>query len=173
MIFVIGIHKTGLTSLSHAMRELGLEGWQYPHPNNVSMLRMGRVKIDFGCDCPFMYDYRKWGAMFPNSKFIVTTREDEKEWISSNRAQQEKRRFPYYRDIYTMGLWGQLEFTDEHMLKVKEKHYSGIAEYFKGRPQDVLYMNVIEHGDGWDKLCPFIGKDIPNTPFPHRNKRDD
>jgi Sulfotransferase domain len=27
----------------------------------------------------------------------------------------------------------------------------------------------ITNGDGWDKLCPFLGLDIPDTPFPKSN----
>jgi hypothetical protein len=32
----------------------------------------------------------------------------------------------------------------------------------------LLVMNIIE-GDGWDKLCPFLGTKIPSLPFPHEN----
>ena len=30
-------------------------------------------------------------------------------------------------------------------------------------------MNITQ-GDGWDKLCPYLNKDIPDTAFPHSNK---
>ncbi len=26
--------------------------------------------------------------------------------------------------------------------------------------------------DGWEPLCEFLGKDVPNEPFPHVNTRD-
>ena len=29
-------------------------------------------------------------------------------------------------------------------------------------------MNICD-GDGWEVLCPFLGKDIPNVPFPKLN----
>ena len=32
-----------------------------------------------------------------------------------------------------------------------------------------LEMNITQ-GDGWDKLCPYLDKDIPDTIFPHSNK---
>lgn len=28
---------------------------------------------------------------------------------------------------------------------------------------------IMELGDGWEKLCPFLGKDIPNEPYPRGN----
>lgn len=30
-------------------------------------------------------------------------------------------------------------------------------------------MVRLEDGLGWDKLCPFIGKDIPDVPYPRVN----
>jgi hypothetical protein len=32
-------------------------------------------------------------------------------------------------------------------------------------------MNICA-GDGWDKLCPFLGKTAPNAPFPCTNQTD-
>ena len=28
-------------------------------------------------------------------------------------------------------------------------------------------------GDGWSKLCPFLGKPVPDAPFPHLNRAED
>ena len=30
---------------------------------------------------------------------------------------------------------------------------------------------IHDHADGWPKLCEFLGKRIPDTPYPHSNKR--
>jgi hypothetical protein len=32
-----------------------------------------------------------------------------------------------------------------------------------------LFVNSIYEGDGWEKLCPFLGKPIPDAPFPVEN----
>jgi hypothetical protein len=34
-----------------------------------------------------------------------------------------------------------------------------------------LLIMDIAAGDGWDKLCPFVERDIPPMPFPHQNPR--
>jgi hypothetical protein len=31
-------------------------------------------------------------------------------------------------------------------------------------------MNLVE-GDGWEKLCPFLGVPVPSVPFPHLHRR--
>ena len=40
-------------------------------------------------------------------------------------------------------------------------------EYFKNRPQDFLNLDIIG-GEGWEKLCEFLGKPIPDVPFPRK-----
>lgn len=45
-----------------------------------------------------------------------------------------------------------------------------MRDYFAGRPEDLLIMDICA-GDGWEKLCPFLGFEIPETPFPHLNTR--
>jgi hypothetical protein len=31
-------------------------------------------------------------------------------------------------------------------------------------------MNICDDGDGWEKLCKFLNKPIPDMEFPHENK---
>ena len=33
-----------------------------------------------------------------------------------------------------------------------------------------LNMNICDNGDGWEKLCKFLDKEIPDVDFPHKNK---
>ena len=49
------------------------------------------------------------------------------------------------------------------------KHNNEVKAYFKNRPTDLLILNIRE-GEGWEKLCPFLGVDVPEVPFPHYNK---
>ena len=43
---------------------------------------------------------------------------------------------------------------------------------FRARPGDLL--NVCwETGSGWQELCAFLGKPVPEIPFPHENKASD
>ena len=40
--------------------------------------------------------------------------------------------------------------------------------HFAGRPDDLLVLDVVG-GEGWERLCPFLGLAPPDEPFPHFN----
>ena len=50
-----------------------------------------------------------------------------------------------------------------------DEHNKQVIAYFKDKPSQLLVMNITE-GDGWEKLCKFLNKPIPNKAFPHKNK---
>ncbi|QEF99647.1 hypothetical protein Mal15_37130 [Stieleria maiorica] len=63
--------------------------------------------------------------------------------------------------------YGVLAFEDEEKLaEVYDQHHRNVLKYFENRPDDLLVINIFE-GDGWEKLCPFLGKQIPDVEFPH------
>ena len=49
-----------------------------------------------------------------------------------------------------------------------EAHHQRVADYFEGR-QDLLVLRIAA-GDGWERLCPFLGEPVPDEPFPHRHR---
>ncbi len=59
------------------------------------------------------------------------------------------------------------EHKNEYIAKYNQ-HNEEVRKYFKGK--DNFIELCFENGDGWEKLCAFLGKDIPNTPFPNLNK---
>jgi hypothetical protein len=65
-------------------------------------------------------------------------------------------------------LWFEDEFADDY-LRAYRDHNRGVMEYFCGR-DDLLVMDV-EKGDSWEKLCGFLGVDIPEAPLPWKNRR--
>jgi hypothetical protein len=48
-------------------------------------------------------------------------------------------------------------------------HNRDVLAHFAGRPDDLLVMDLAK-GDGWETLAPFLGKPVPDAPFPHANK---
>jgi len=174
MIFVIGINKTGLSSINNALGTLGYDGYQWASPQVAYGILHKTIRADYLVDHPIMFDYMSFDYEFPNSKFIVTHRRDNDAWIASSKWQRQmmkgRRIKGHDSGLYELRMWGTHDFDVPTLLEVKEKHYQRIDEYFKDRPQDVLHMNIIEDGEGWEKLCPFLGKDIPTVPFPHKNK---
>ena len=47
-------------------------------------------------------------------------------------------------------------------------HADNVARHFAGRPGKLLRHNVFD-GDGWEKLCAFLGKQVPDAPYPREN----
>lgn len=64
--------------------------------------------------------------------------------------------------------WGTTSFNKKIMTQKYYEHNDEIKKYFKGREKDLLIMNICA-GDGWKKLCPFLGKTTLRRPFPKEN----
>jgi hypothetical protein len=47
-----------------------------------------------------------------------------------------------------------------------------VRQHFAQYPAQFLDV-CWEKGDGWEKLCRFLGRDIPEGPFPHANRTNE
>ncbi|GAA5803449.1 P-loop containing nucleoside triphosphate hydrolase protein [Helicostylum pulchrum] len=61
------------------------------------------------------------------------------------------------------------KFADEKT--VKRLYNEHVAEVKRVVPADQLC--VLELGDGWEKLCKFLGKEVPQVPYPKVNTTDE
>ena len=61
------------------------------------------------------------------------------------------------------------EGNEDTYIKRYERHNREVLEYFSDRPGDLLVMDIPADA-GWEKLCAFLGHDVPDKPFPHANK---
>lgn len=114
---------------------------------------------DFFADGRIMYRCSELDHQYPGSKFICTRR-DEDTWVESimkRRLDDLLRRIPMLAQV-----------SEEKWRELYREHYSGIENYFRGREQDVLHISIV-NGEGWEKLCLFLGKEVPNKQFPHEN----
>jgi hypothetical protein len=68
-----------------------------------------------------------------------------------------------------MLLYETVTFDRQKYIAAYERHHADVRRYFAGR-SDLLEMDLTA-GDGWDKLCPFLGLDPPGEPFPHDHRR--
>lgn len=174
-IFCIGFHKTGTTSLAEALRKLGYRvtgpnGVHNPHisENVLAVAARAVERFDAFQDNPWPVIYRALDQRYPGSKFILTLREP-KSWIRSQVQHFGRRDTEMRKWIYGVG---HPEGNEELYLKRYATHNREVFEYFKDRPDDLLVMDLAK-GDGWEKLCPFLGKPVPTEPFPHANKAAD
>ena len=171
-IFCIGFHKTGTTSLGLALRMLGYKvrgplGLNDPNiDKNVHGLVYPLVeRYDAFQDNPWPILYEDLDVKFPGSKFILTVRDPES-WYES-----QLRHFGFHRTWMRKWIYGVgcPAGNKEIYIQRYNSHNRDVVEYFKGREGDFLLLDL-PNGDGWDKLCNFLCKVVPNVPFPHARK---
>lgn len=163
-IFGIGLAKTATTSLAKAMSILGFRSKHYSFDieNDIK-------KYKFINDMPIQTRYKNYDKIFPNSKFILTIR-NESSWLASIKKQFLKYERPKDSILYNNWLeqFGFFGINNEIFLKKYRDHNFEVEEYFKGR-NDFLIMDIFS-GDSWEKLCAFLNVKIPKVKFPHLNK---
>ena len=163
----IGLGRTGTTSFCDALRILGYE--RVRHNPRYDQLKLLEGGADIGVSLFYKYlDYK-----FPGSKFVLTVR-DLESWLASE--EYVLSHFPITsRDqdeaiMRRMLLAECVDFDREKLVRAYERHHDDVRRYFARRPGDLLEMNITS-GDGWDVLCPFLGLEVPDVPFPSRNSR--
>ncbi len=174
-VFCIGFHKTGTTSLSQALNTLG---FRVTGPNGVDDPDIGKnvyemayalvERFDAFQDNPWPIIFKEIDTKYPGSKFILLLR-DSDSWIRSQVRHFGSKQTPMRRWIYGAGCPKGHEAT---YVRRFEAHNREVLEYFRNRSDDLLVMNLGE-GDGWEKLCPFLGEQLPALPFPHANQAVD
>jgi hypothetical protein len=175
-IFGIGMHKTATSSLHSALKILGFDSahWESGEWAKTiwrEMRKGGRSrtleKSYALSDLPITLLYRELDRAYPRSKFILTIRSEES-WLQSvcNHWSYERNPFRAEWDLYPFSnqihqaLYGQKGYDALVMLARYRRHNREVMEYFKGRPDDLLVLDM-EKGDGWPQLCSFL-----NVPFP-------
>jgi len=173
-VFCIGFHKTGTTSLELALKKLGYRvtgsfGTKDPDiASKVHDLAYAMVdRYDAFEDNPWPILFKELDQKFPGSKFILTRRPADA-WIRSQVKDFAKTETPMRRWIYGENA-GCPEGNEAIYVERYEQHNRDVLEYFKSRPDDLLLFDL-PTAAGWDLLCPFLGHEIPNEPFPHANK---
>jgi len=166
-IFGIGLSRTGTTSLTLALARLGIHSYHFPRTREII------ESVAAVTDSTVAAWYRDLDALYPGSKFILTLRNLE-DWLDSCEAlwRQYPDGFdPFITDIH-QSLYGRKSFERAAFAAAYDRHRDSVLEHFAGRERDLLLLDVCA-GEGWEKLCPFLGFDIPLDDFPRRNVRAD
>ncbi len=175
-IFGIGLNKTGTKTLHQCCEILGL----IVTGGSRSLLCDVQLRGDFTRvfsaveqydvfqDWPWPLIYKELDRQFAHSKFILTVRKDAQTWVNS----LKKWSLGTHPFLHCRKLAYGYNFPHRHEqdhLEFYQRHRQGVLDYFQGRDNDFIEI-CWESGDGWEKLCSFLGKDIPNQPIPHVNK---
>jgi hypothetical protein len=175
-IFCIGLSKTGTTSLARALEILGYRTRDYIGvtryaSGDLSSIDLSEIDAsDAFTDTPIPSFYRELDKKYPGSKFILTTRNMD-DWLRSCAKQFTSRIVSKQNDatrqLHT-DLYGCFEFDADKYASGYTRFVEGVQDYFRDRPQDLLVTDICG-GETWDELCAFLGKAVPESPFPVTN----
>lgn len=175
-IFGIGLSKTGTSSLAQALSQLGLKTRDYPGLTRYSRGDLSSIdsslldEFDALTDTPIPSFYRELDSRYPDAKFILTLRERQG-WLNSCKKQftqkladkQNEAHNQLFMDLYDCTVFDEAKFSAGY-----DRFVQGVLEHFRDRPEKLLSLNITD-GDGWEQLCPFLGRSIPDIPFPKAN----
>lgn len=162
-IFGIGLTRTGTTSLTQALKMLGYSSIHCPH--SYAQIHYH----DASTDTPVAARFPILDHKYPNSKFILTTRNKDT-WIDSAASLTRNKHDLLWKLEGRLTLWKSLIFDREKFLTGYDVHHKFVMDYFHDRPEDLLIL-PIEQENKWDVLCSFLNKDIPQYEYPHLNRR--
>jgi hypothetical protein len=200
-IICVGQNKTGTLTLTHIFKELKykvsgdpynvvikkpkgyIETMQIDNAfidlnnffNNISYLYDNLNMFDFFHDMPYLFNYKLINEQYPDSKFILTTR-DENDWFKSL-LEYTKRPNMFNKNLLNI-MYGEYVILEEHKPKVIDlyrKYNADVITYFKDKPDKLLIINLCEKNKDerliLDQIGSFIGKEIPSDfIFPYINK---
>ena len=167
-IIGIGLPKSGTTSLKTALHKLGFQpggALKYDDPDaEVFVGDYNLLPIE---------RYRVLDMKYPDAKFILTLRESPEVWYNSvyNWAERFKDNAGLKKQRKSM--YGYEMPVRDPLIEQYITHAESVYQYFEYRYhakiKDKLLIVCWEYGDGWEELCGFLNKPIPDVPFPHKN----
>jgi len=160
----LGLSKTGTTSLSLALECLGYRN--HDCPGAISRL----VGFDSATDSTPALWWRQ--GKITADKYIITLRGLD-DWLRSVKSHWARNRHWYDAQRQKApALWqmrqyfyGGNDYDEDIFRKAYLLHKKEVMQ--KANPLLVYYLC---DGEGWEPLCKFLGKPIPEHPFPHANR---
>jgi hypothetical protein len=181
-IFGIGLMRTGTVSCAEALRILGYNVAHFDELKKIMQKTGGWLagdykkdwlgKYDAAFDNPIPIIFPRLDKGYPDSKFILTVRSLDS-WLESCEKYLAKVPSGYeYRKMVRTAVYGRDTFNERVWREIYQQHHERVSDYFWHRPNDLLEIRVC-NGEGWDKLCRFLGKSVPEKNFPRLNAHPD
>jgi hypothetical protein len=193
-----GFGRTGTASLKAALETLGYDRTHHMFEVMASSEQMAMwhaigtgkgersdwetVYAGFpaAVDFPTAAYWRELSEAYPQAKVILTVRSPESWWksaratiIAIGKAPPAWARAlipPIRRNVEMANgtIWRRVfdcrQFDEDHAKRVFEEHNRAVVAELP--PERLLVYEVRE---GWGPLCAFLGKPVPDAPFPHVN----
>lgn len=160
-VFIIGLPRTGTTSVSVALLEQGLKVAHMAFTKQAFML------ADAISDVPCFSDYRQLDGLFPQAKFVYLER-DMAKWVPSMQMllgkmlphlEAKSGRFhPIMKRSFrhTFAIDKVTDPADEaHLIACYQRHQNEVLAYFHGR-EDFISLDI-SHAGSLSRLLQFLG----------------
>ena len=180
-----GFGRTGTDSMKMALEILGLGPchhmkelnanpaqralWRSVVGGNTPDWNQAFADYQSATDWPAAFYWRELSAFYPDAKIVLTLR-DAQSWYAS----MQKTIFRSLADNADPDSVGVTLIAERvfdgrladraHAIAVFEKNTADVKAAFGA---DRLHIHTL--GDGWNTLCRFLDKPVPDTPFPHKN----
>jgi hypothetical protein len=186
-----GLGRTGTASLKVALEKLGLGKCHhmsevFGSPGQIALWSAAAEgKPDWNAifdgygaavDFPTAAFWREIAAFYPKAKVILSLRDPEK-WRESTQETILSPQFapamlnmpfgPVIKNVVWRFFDGEIH-DRAHLISVFNRHTEEVRRTI---PKDCLL--VFEAKDGWGPLCAFLGKPVPDAPFPRVNSREE
>jgi tetratricopeptide (TPR) repeat protein len=184
-VFGIGLSRTATTSLATALETLGYATAHWSNPLTDQILDDADLHLfDAFADTPVCVAFEKHYFQFPNSRFIYTRRDPqqwERSWLeyfqrrwgcADFRSALERitagESFEYGRRFIDIHM--TLYFNHDSYAEAYRAYEHRVRAFFADKPPERFLILDICAGEGWEKLCDFLGHERPATPFPWHNR---
>ncbi|MGI2150531.1 sulfotransferase family protein [Shewanella baltica] len=160
-VFIIGLPRTGTTSVSVALLEQGLKVAHMAFTKQAFML------ADAISDVPCFSDYRQLDGLFPQAKFVYLER-DMVKWVPSMQMllgkmlphlEAKSGRFhPIMKRSFrhTFAIDKVADPADKaHLIDCYQRHKNEVFAYFQGR-EDFISLDI-SHAGSLSRLLQFLG----------------
>lgn len=184
-VFGLGLSRTGTRSLTAALHVIGIDTVHYPIDDDTfRALASGRLDFrlleafDGITDITVAPYYVELARRYPDARFVLTVR-DEDAWLRSCARHWDGRdafaeaptpaaeTHMRIRRFLRAAVYGTYDFEPERFRLVYRKHVDAVRRHFANEPGRLLELDIAG-GEGWEKLAPFVGRPIPDQPFPHK-----
>ncbi|GIZ38909.1 hypothetical protein CKM354_000230800 [Cercospora kikuchii] len=186
-VFVIGLSKTGTTSIGDALERIGYRrlGWRdirsrhlvhtWAHSNNsdLSTLISQTKQYDAFEDLPWAKAYPQMAELYPDTKFILSLRKDDETWLRSMGTHMGRGEWQPYKLFYGATTF---EGNEEVIRQSYLNHTREVREFFRDKEERFVEMRIDDAGDeeNWSALCQVArcpGGKVPSIRFPRTNSK--
>ncbi|KAJ3533959.1 hypothetical protein NM208_g7754 [Fusarium decemcellulare] len=136
------------------------------------------------CDLPVLYFTLDLMEMYPDVKIVLNGRPDPYVWAESASDSFWFFFSPWFkwtgllwpadRVWYTVNMeskkWCKENLGTDDIFSghLYNRYYDYVREEAQKRGKDILEFKA---EDGWEPLCQYLGRDVPDTPFPRLNEK--